>query len=799
MDEATNTQPGMCIENRYRIVRKIAEGGMATVYQAQDERLGRPVAIKIMHTQLAQGLHRQQFIARFRREATSAAAIANPHIVQVYDTGEYDGLDYLVMEYVHGVNLRYEMNVHGTFTVKETLRLLAEVLDGLSSAHQAGVVHRDIKPENILINDRGHVQITDFGLARAISQATLSSTGLLLGTAAYLAPEMIENNLATTQGDLYSAGMMAWEMLAGRVPFSADNPVTLVFKHVHEDTPSLSTVCEGISPIVADFISSLTQRDMHKRPDDATMALAKLRSISSKLSPEDWKYRLQKEYQADEEIDSNESPVNKLTRTAESSQEPPIPPTTPMVLSSEDDSKNNNSAQSDSDYKTYQNITDEINRDEQEPIFTNDSTLEANNNADSTKASDSVGAREFYSDSDSTRNIWNNNRDAYASNQNTLEDFSNNSYSDPLEQFNDNNLPTTALNSHELRKLTQLSAESKNKTTERISKGSKKSYKKVVIILACFASVAALSVAGGCYWYFAGPGSYWSLPKPDDLSCKNPEVCKITNVLWKDYERTLKVSGIPYDITEAFDDDIAAGKIVKTDPELVGSHLSKHSNGILHVVVSKGIRQATIPQNIMDPNTEDGKKPIKALKKAGFTNIIHSSSVDDYSLYVPDGAVLAISPEPGTRMNHNKPVKLVLSKGPMPVQMPDIANKTKDDATSALRELKLKVTSSEENSDTVDKGKIISTSPSAGTQLHWGDEVKIVVSKGPQTVKLPNVCGKNTDEARKILETLGLSVKVQAPLGDLMHVVRFQSPGVDTEVRVKDSNGNPTVITLTVI
>ena len=202
---------------------------MATVYQAVDERLGRTVAIKIMHTQLAQGPQRDQFVERFHREARSAAAIANPHIVQVYDTGEFDGLDFLVMEYVHGVNLRYEMNQQVTFSVRETLRIVGETLDGLASAHRAGVVHRDIKPENILLNDRGHVQITDFGLAKAVSQATLSSTGMLLGTAAYLAPEMIQYNQATPQGDLYSVGIMAWEMLAGKVPFTADNPVTLVF------------------------------------------------------------------------------------------------------------------------------------------------------------------------------------------------------------------------------------------------------------------------------------------------------------------------------------------------------------------------------------------------------------------------------------------------------------------------------------------------------------------------------------------------------------------------------------------
>ena len=291
----SENEPAQMIEGRYRIVRNIAEGGMATVYEAIDERLGRTVAIKVMHTQLAKGPHREQFVERFRREANSAASIANPHIVQVYDTGEFNGLDFLVMEYVHGVNLRHEMNAQGTFSVRETLRVVAETLDGLASAHRAGVVHRDIKPENILINDRGHVQITDFGLAKAASQATLSSTGMLLGTAAYLAPEMIENNQATAQGDLYSVGIMAWEMLTGKVPFDSDNPVTLVFKHVHEDVPSVATVCQGIDPSVAAFIAHLTARQVDARPADGAAAAEELSQLAAKLPLEAWQYRLHAE------------------------------------------------------------------------------------------------------------------------------------------------------------------------------------------------------------------------------------------------------------------------------------------------------------------------------------------------------------------------------------------------------------------------------------------------------------------------------------------------------------------------
>lgn len=790
MTEATQVQPGMCIENRYRIVRKIAEGGMATVYQAQDERLSRPVAIKIMHTQLAQGVHRQQFIARFRREATSAAAIANPHIVQVYDTGEYDGLDYLVMEYVHGVNLRYEMNMQGTFSVKDTLRLLAETLDGLASAHQAGVVHRDIKPENILINSRGHVQITDFGLARAISQATLSSTGLLLGTAAYLAPELIEHNLATPQGDLYSAGMMAWEMLAGRVPFTADNPVTLVFKHVHENTPSISTVCSGISEKVAHFIAKLTARDTNERPKDASEALAQLRSLSTQLSAEDWQYKYV-EPQGPEDADFVESgsPLNKLYTT-------PADNLSPL---NEGDGLLQKTAQ-------QETATDDL--DATRAIAMPDT--HAARNQDGAYAADTPEIAQPFANTPTIATDTKitapspQDADSYSTKLMAWDDSSNEAYNphnDPLEAFDDSNLPTVALDARNLNqnKKTAPATISPEASPHTRESSSRKGARNKLFIITGSITVAALAVIGiGGYWYFFGPGSYWSLPKPEDLHCIN-QSCKVTDVDWQRYESTLKVAGIPYTVSKDYSDTVTAGKVLATEPDVVGGHISKHNNGRLRVVLSLGIRKATIPEDITNPHSAHGKKPLQALRKAGFNHIIHRSSLDVYSIDVPAGSIIDISPKPGTRMNYNSEVSVLLSKGPMPVKMPDIINHTKDEADAALNDAKLNVTYEEENSDTVPKGKIISASVETGSAMHWGDSVKVTVSRGPKTVILPNVCGKNTTEARSVIEALGLQVKVSAPLGDYMHIVRFQSPGAGNEVPLKDAQGRPTVITLTVI
>lgn len=759
-------QLGMCIENRYRIVKKIAEGGMATVYQAQDERLNRPVALKIMHTQLAQGLHREQFIARFRREATSAASIANPHIVQVYDTGEFEGLDYLVMEYVHGVNLRYEMNKYGTFSVKDTLRVLAQTLDGLASAHLAGVVHRDIKPENILINDRGNVQITDFGLARAISQATLSSTGLLLGTAAYLAPEMIEKNLATPQGDLYSAGMMAWEMLAGRVPFNADNPVTLVFKHVHEDTPSIKTVCKDINSSVADFLSSITAREMEKRPSDASKALNILRSVCAGLSEQEWQYKFEVDLDAENQSFVGSIIANKLEdKNSNLKSQIPLPPSI-----NSNTFNSNTLGNSDSSNDTISN-TKELNK-----------TVDMDKTTDIDKTAD-IDATQALSTKNSAFNEDSSN-------------YSSSTSSNPLEDFNDNNMLTVTMRAPQF--ISERLKAKRNKSNNSDVNG-KKTRKNIIIISASCAAIAAAAVAFGAYWYYLGPGSYWSLPKPNTQECASQSACKITNVPWADYERTLKISNIPYSVSKDFSDNIPEGNIIFTNPDFSGSKISKRNNGRVKIVVSKGVRKSTIPEDIIDPTSNAGKDPIKALKKAGFTSITHKPSEDIYSLEIPKGCVVEISPTPGMQMNHNKNITVILSKGPMPVSMPDVVNLTKEEADKAFNEAKLVPNYSEEFNDKIEKGKIISASVQKGTQMHWGDKLDVVVSKGPKTITMPDVRNKNANDARRILESLGLKVNISAPLGDLMHTVRFQSLAPGSQVRVLDESGNPTTVTLTII
>ena len=666
MSEAPHAPEGQVIEGRYRVVSRIADGGMATVYQAVDERLGRTVAIKIMHTQLAQGPHRDQFVERFHREARSAAAIANPHIVQVYDTGEFDGLDYLVMEYVHGVNLRYEMNQQGTFSVRETLRIIGETLDGLASAHRAGVVHRDIKPENILLNDRGHVQITDFGLAKTVSQATLSSTGILLGTAAYLAPEMIERNQATPQGDLYSVGIMAWEMLAGKVPFTSDNPVTLVFKHVHEDVPSIVTVCEGINANVAAFIAHLTARAVEARPADASAALAELQRLQSILAVSDWQYQLPA---ANVNISPNTTQAEDAAAPMnEGNPAPPTPPAPPT--------------------QQFDDRTRKLDR-----VKPNMTTVMP---------------------------VQQQNVDPEATTRFSL----------PLD--GDVN---TADGSTRPQSPAMQNGDYGNAGKDKSSK----KHRTPLIVAGVAALLLTCGAGGWAWWCYQGPGSYWTMPQPDGMSCSDSVACPITGVKWSDYESLLKVSDIEYEVSEKYSDSITEGDIISTDPANVGDRGSKRRGQKVKVVVSKGVRQATVPADILDATSASGKDPINALKKAGFDNVEQTTASDDtYSMEVPQGALLSLSVDPGATLPHNTTITVTVSQGPKPVTMPNIVGKTKDEAQQTMDDLKLTANWTESFDDKIPQGQVISTSISSGNTLHWGDSVDVVVSKGPETITLPN-------------------------------------------------------------
>ena len=254
---------------------------MATVYRAHDRRLDRTVALKLMHVHLADS---PDFVSRFRREARAAARLSNPGVVAVYDQGSLDGVAYLVMAYVEGPTLR-DLIAAGPLSVKEALGLVAQLLRPLGAAHRAGLVHRDIKPENVLLPSDGSVaKVADFGLARAVTEVTQTTTGNVLGTVAYLAPELITSGDSTSRADVFSAGVVLYELLTGEQPFTADSPIQIAFRNVHEDVPLPSKLVPDMPADVDELVATMTRREPQDRPADADEALALLRNVVDELT-----------------------------------------------------------------------------------------------------------------------------------------------------------------------------------------------------------------------------------------------------------------------------------------------------------------------------------------------------------------------------------------------------------------------------------------------------------------------------------------------------------------------------------
>jgi serine/threonine-protein kinase len=274
---------GQTLDGRYRVETRIAVGGMATVYRAVDTRLDRVLALKVMHPGLAAD---GGFVDRFIREAKAVARLAHPNVVGVYDQGTDGTYVYLAMEYIAGCTLRDVMRERGALHPRAALDILEPVLAGLGAAHRAGLVHRDMKPENVLIGDDGRVKVVDFGLVRAVDTNTTATTGGVLGTVSYMAPEQIENGATDARTDVYACGLLLYEMLTGGKPHTGDTAMQVIYQRLHEDITPPSVTVPGLAPQLDWLVAGAAARDAALRPADAVELLARLHTARQALTDE---------------------------------------------------------------------------------------------------------------------------------------------------------------------------------------------------------------------------------------------------------------------------------------------------------------------------------------------------------------------------------------------------------------------------------------------------------------------------------------------------------------------------------
>src|SRR5437588_7083725 len=270
---------GTVIDGRYRVMSRLGAGGMADVFLAEDQQLGRKVALKLLHRRFAED---PDFVERFRREAQAAAGLQHPNVVSVFDRGAYDGTYYIAMEYLPGRSLKQLIRQEAPLDPLRAIDIAIQILKAARFAHRHGVIHRDLKPHNVIVDDAGHVKVTDFGIARA-GASDMTETGSIMGTAQYLSPEQAQGHAVSASSDLYSIGVVLYELLTGRVPFDAESAVTIALKHVSEAPLEPTRVNARIPPELEQIVMWVLNKNPADRPQTADEFIAALEQAKAAI------------------------------------------------------------------------------------------------------------------------------------------------------------------------------------------------------------------------------------------------------------------------------------------------------------------------------------------------------------------------------------------------------------------------------------------------------------------------------------------------------------------------------------
>lgn len=624
---------------RYRVGELIARGGMASVHRGRDERLDRVVALKIMHPHLADD---DAFRRRFSREARSVARLAHRNVVGVFDQGEDDGSLYLAMELVEGRTLRADLVRGGALTVRRALETAAAILRALAAAHAAGIIHRDIKPENILLSEDGEVKVADFGLARVIGAATASNTGTLLGTVAYVSPEVVTRGLCDERSDLYSLGILLYEMLTGMQPFRGEQAVHVAFQHVHEDVPAPSARTATVPPPVDALVTWLAARRPASRPASAEDALRSALELLETLPAE----VLDAPPETTEQANTGEVPQ----LTAEVDLEAPAAPPRSFLA------RVRSSLHGEDDHEGAD---------------------------DAAEPTDGAAAPEGSADSSVVR---------------------------PAARVPDGR------HLHQIDRRRSAAAP----------------------LMALLAVLALLLAGGGLTWRwyaFDGPGGDRTVPS-------------VAGMPLEDAESALAGQQLAARTEIRYDDTVPEGSVVSSEPA-AGTEV-KRADEIL-LVVSRGVQTFPVPEVVGTPRAEAER----TITEAGFTMVEDEA---EYSETVPAGTVISQSAD-AADLPAGAEVHVVLSQGRRPIDVPSTIGLSRGEAQATLEEAGFQVSTTEANSPTAPAGTIAAQTPAGGT-LFRGDEVQLVVSRGPEMVAVPNVVDKTEAEAVAALQQAGFSAKV---------------------------------------
>ncbi len=639
-----DTLIGTTIDGRYRITGRVARGGMATVYTAVDDRLERTVALKIIHPSQATNVH---FVDRFTDEAKTIARLTHPNVVAVYDQGRHQGLPYLVMEYVQGRTLRDLLTQRRRLNPVEALAILEQMLAAIAAAHRAGLVHRDVKPETVLVAEAPSggianlvdsvVKVADFGLARAVEASSTDDSGQLMATVAYVAPELVTDGHADARTDVYSAGIVLFEMLTGRVPYDGDDPVEVAWQHVDNDVPAPSSIVKGLPTVLDELVAGATRRDPGARPTDAGALLAQVQVVRDDLGAANVETALLRQVPA----------------------RPPAADATALV-----------------------------------PAIT--ATFPA-----------AEGGRPGWA-----------------------------------------RLPEQGRARGGQRRAGPSPSESSGTLLDRLGGDRHR-----LLIMAAVA-LMVLVVVGSTWWVTLG--RYTDTPQLVNMSRAQAEQAAAQEGFELRIGDGVFSETVPRDVVLS-QDPAAAERIIK--------------GGVVTLSLSLGPERYPVPDVV-------GMELAAARGEIEGTKLKVKEGTGAYSDTIPQGVVISTDPKAGSPLKPGATVTVVVSKGRAPITVPDLKGKNINDARAQAQQLGLTVVEQYKDSDQP-ADQVIDQSPKAGTGAEKDDEIKLVVSKGPPLVAVPDVNGQPCLQAQQTLQGQGLKARLDFnPNGS----VRVQLPPAGTPV-----------------
>ncbi len=762
-------QSGMIIENRYEILNRIGSGGMSTVYKGRDQKLNRNVAIKILKAEYSED---KNFIRKFREEAQAAACLAHPNIVNVYDVGEEEDIHYIIMELVEGITLKNYIERKGKLTIKEASSIGIQVSMGLEVAHNNDIVHRDIKPQNIMISRDGKVKVMDFGIAKAATSETISSNAM--GSVHYTSPEQARGGYSDAKSDIYSLGIVMYEMVTGRVPFDGDTTVAVAVKHLQEEMVSPSTYCPelpksleqiifkctekaaakrygNMAEVIADLKQSLqtpdgdfvkridvdeaaktvmiTKTDLHKIKNESGKAAGA--AAASKVMDKAVKEQESVEDAGRKSSDDPEEAALKETPKAKKEKKVVFVPPHRKEEPKDDTS----------DAEDYEDEydEDEYDEDELDPRMEKILTIGGIATAIIIILMIVLLAGKVLGWGGSKEPENNEPGQEESVGEIAVPSVVGKSFDEAKENLNKLSLGI-AVSSYE----TSEEHENNEIISQDLTEGTLVAANTTVQVVVC------------------------------DNTSLRIEIPDVSDETKENAREILEEEGFKVEFEEEYDKTVEEGRVIETMPS-AGTKMPKGET--ITVTVSLGAKEVTVPGVVKKSRSEAES----LLRNEG----LKVNVKEDYSTEVEEGLVIKSSPEAGATAEEGDTVTITVSLGVKQASVPNLLGKTQGQAKAALEEAGLKIGNvSEKSSDEYEKGQVMEQSVSSGSSVKADTAIDITISTGKKGVQVPAVVGVVAEEAKVRIDNAGLKFAIEEEYHDTVEkgVVISCRPGENTEV-----------------